>query len=253
MSRRRVVVVVVLSAVAGALLLTTRGAADRPKRSVENGVVRVESSSCGRTMLGSGFVVDRRHVVTAAHVVDEASAIALTRDGRVVARGTIVGADAARDVALIRLDRSIRASALTLSRRAPKPGDAVVAAGYPHGGPLTMARGSLRGTATTVPSSGVLSRPLIQTDAFVSHGESGGPLVSGADGEVLGMLDMSSTREGGPGFAVGTRDLAPLVARWRSDPEAVPQRPCRASSGGYPTLPQPSPLSGAASPPPAHM
>ena len=252
MSRRRVVVVVVLSAAAGALLLTTRGAADRPKRSVESGVVRVESSGCGRTMLGSGFLVDRRHVVTAAHVVDDTSAIAFTQGGRVVARGTIVGADAERDVALIQLDRSIRGHALTLSRRPSKPGDDVVAAGYPRGGPLTMARGSVRGIATTVPSSGVVRRPLIQTDAFVSHGESGGPLVSGVDGEVLGMLDLSSTREGGPSFAVGTADLAPLISRWRTDPEAVPQRPCRASNG-YPTLPQPSPLSGAALPPPAHM
>jgi S1-C subfamily serine protease len=252
MSRRRVVVVVVLSAVAGALLLTTRGAADRTARSVESGVLRVESSGCGRTMLGSGFLVDRRHVVTAAHVVDDATAIALTRDGRVLARGTIVGADPERDVALIRLDRSIRGHALTFSRRAAKPGEDVVAAGYPRGAPLTMARGSVRGIATTVPSSGVVRRPLIQTDAVVSHGESGGPLVSAADGEVLGMLDLSSTREGGPSFAVGAGDVAPLIARWRSDPEAVPQRPCHASSG-YPTLPQPSPQSGAASPPPAHM
>jgi S1-C subfamily serine protease len=252
MSRRRVVVVVGSIAVAGALLVTTRGAADRANRSIESGVLRVESSSCGRAMLGSGFLVDRRHLVTAAHVVDGADAIALTRAGRVVARGTIVGADAARDIALIRLDRAARGNALTLSDRAPKVGDDVFAVGYPRGEPLTVAHGSVNGVATTVPSSGVIRRPLIQTDAFVSHGESGGPLVSGSDGAVVGMVDLSSTRAGGPSFAVSAREAAPLVARWRSDPEAVPQRPCRAPSG-YPTLPQPSPQSGAASPPPAHM
>ena len=251
MSRRRAVLLVVVAAVAGALLLTTRGAADRTNQSIDSGVLRVESRGCGHTMLGTGFLVGRRYLVTAAHVVDGADAIALTRGGRLVARGTILGADAARDVALIRLDRAQRGHALALSTRAPKTGDDAYAVGYPLGEPLTVAHGSVRGTASTVPSAGVARRPLIQTDAPVSHGESGGPLVS-ADGAVLGMVDLSSTQGGGPSFAVGARDLAPLIARWRTDPEAVPQRPCGGASR-YPTLPQPSPRSDAALPPPAHM
>jgi serine protease Do len=251
MSRRRAAVVVVLSAFAGALLLTTSGAADRTKRSLDSGVLRVESGGCGRTMLGTGFLVDRRHLVTAAHVVAGADAIALTRDGRVVARGTILGADSATDIALIRLDNPVRGHALTLSSHMPRSGDDVFAVGYPRGEPLTVAHGAVSGAATTVPSAGVVRRPLIQTDAPVRPGESGGPLVS-ADGVVLGMVDLSSTKGGGPSFAVSARDAAPLIARWRSDPEAVPQRPCPAPSG-YPKLPLPSPLSGATSPPPAHM
>jgi S1-C subfamily serine protease len=252
MSRRRVVLVVGLIAVAGALLVTTRGAADRAHYSIDSGVLRVESGSCGgRAMLGSGFLVDRRHLVTAAHVVEGADAIALTRDGRVVAHGTILGADGALDIALIRLDKPVSGHALSLSNRAPKAGDDVFAVGYPRGEPLTVARGSVRGIATTVPSAGVEPRPLIQTDAPVTQGESGGPLVS-ADGALLGMVDLSSTKGGGPSFAVSARDATPLIARWRSDPEAVAHRPCHAPSG-YPTLPLPSPLSGATSPPPAHM
>jgi serine protease Do len=251
MSRRRAVLVVGSFAVAAALLITTRGAADRTHHSIDSGVLRVESRSCGRTMLGSGFLVDRRHLITAAHVVDRADAIALTRGGSVVARGTILGADAARDIALIKLDRAVGGHALALSKRAPKAGDDVFAVGYALGEPLTVAHGSVRGIATTVPSGRVIRRPLIQTDAPVNHGESGGPLVS-PDGAVLGMVDLSSTQGGGPSFAVSARDAAPLIARWRRDPEAVPQRPCRAATG-YPTLPQLFPRSGAASPPPAHM
>jgi serine protease Do len=253
MSRRRAALVVLLSAVAGALLLTTSGTADRTNRSLDSGVLRVESRSCGRTMMGTGFLVDRRHVVTAAHVVDGGTAISLSRDGGAVVHGAIVGADSARDIALIRLDKPFRGHVLTLSKRAPKAGDDVFAVGYPRGGPMTVARGSVRGIATTVPSSGLARRSLIETDAVVSHGESGGPLVSGPDGAVVGMLDLSSTAAGGPSFAVSARDAAPLIALWRSDPEAVPQRPCRAPTGGYPTLPLPSLRPGAASPPPAHM
>jgi serine protease Do len=237
--------------VAGALLLTTRGAADRPARSPATGVLRVESRSCGRTMFGSGFLVDRRHLLTAAHVVDDAAAIGLRRGGRTVAHGTIVGADAAHDLALLRLDRAVDGHEFALSGRSPRPGDPVTAVGYPRGAPLVQAQGSVLGTATTLPSHGTGRRALVETDAVVSPGQSGGPLLAGR--KVVGIIDLGAAQgTGQPSFAVSARDAAPLVARWRRDPEAVPQRPCRVASD-YPTLPQPSPRSGAASPPPAHM
>ena len=249
MSRRRVVVVAGSLVVAGALLLTTRGAADRPKLALASGVLRVENRNCGHTMLGSGFLVDRSHLVTAAHVVDDAGSIALRRDGQVVARGELVGADSATDIALIRLDSPLAGHAFDLSKNAPRPGEPVTAAGYPRDAPLVQAHGSVLGTATTMPAPGVPRRALIQTDAVVSQGESGGPLLAGRT--VVGMIDLSSAHgTGQPSFAVSARNAAPLVARWRRDPEAVPQRPCRVASS---TLPQPSPRSGAASPPPAHM
>jgi serine protease Do len=251
MSRRKVVGAVGMLVVAGALLLTTRGSADRPRRDLASGVLRVENRNCGHTMLGSGFLVDGRHLVTAAHVVDSAGSIALRRDGRVVARGELVGTDSAADLALIRLDRPVDGHAFALSKRAPERGERVTAVGYPRDAPLVQAHGSVLGTATTVPAPGVAHRSLVQTDAVVSPGESGGPLLAGRT--VAGMIDLSSAQgTGQPSFAVSARDAAPLVARWRSDPEAVPQRPCSVASG-YPTLPQPSPRSVAASPPPAHM
>jgi serine protease Do len=250
MSRGRVVAVAGSMVVAGALLLTTRGAADRPSASLASGVLRVESRSCGRTMLGSGFLVDRRHLVTAAHVVDSAGDIALRRSGRVVAHGTLVGADSARDLALIRLDRAVEGHAFALSTHVPRRGQPVIAVGYPRDAPLVQAPGSIVGTATTLPSAGFARRALIQTDAVVSPGQSGGPMLGGRT--VVGMIDLSSAQgTGRPSFAVSAHDLAPLVARWRRDPEAVPQRPCHVAS--YPTLPGPSPRSAAASPPPAHM
>jgi serine protease Do len=251
MSRRRAVGVVGVLVVAGALLLTTRGSADRPKRPLASGVLRVESHSCGRTMLGSGFLVDRRHLVTAAHVVDDAGAIALRRDGRVVSQGEVVGADPAADVALLLLDPPVDGHPFSLSKRAPRGGEAVTAVGYPRDAPLVQAGGTVLGTATTVPAPGVARRSLIQSDAVVSPGESGGPMLAGRT--VVGMIDLSSAHgTGRPSFAVSARDAAPLVSQWRRDPEAVPQRPCRVATAD-PTLPQPSQRSGAASPPPARM
>jgi serine protease Do len=239
MSRRRAVGAVGMLVVAGALLLTTRGAADRPSRSLATGVLRVESRTCGQTMLGSGFLVDRRHLVTAAHVVESADAVLLRRAGRVVAHGSVVGADSTRDLALIRLDPPVGGHAFALSRRAPRRGEPVTAVGYPRGTPLVQSSGTVLGTATTLPSRGIARRALVQTDAVVSPGQSGGPLLGGRT--VIGMIDLSSARgTGRPSFAVSARDAAPLVSRWRRDPEAVPQRPCPVATG-YSTLPPPSP------------
>src|SRR3954469_5262904 len=225
MSRRRVVGVTGSLVVAGALLLTTRGAADRPARPLESGVLRVENRACEQAMLGSGFLVDRRHVVTAAHVVDAAGSIVLRRGGRLVARGTLVGSDPARDVAMIRLDRPVDGHVFALSTRTARRGDRVNAVGYPRDAPLVQAPGSVLGTATTLPGHGVARRALIESDAVVSPGESGGPLLAGR--KVAGMIDLSSARgTGHPSFAVSARDLGPSIERWRSDPEAVPQGPC---------------------------
>jgi S1-C subfamily serine protease len=62
----------------------------------------------------------------------------------------------------------------------------------------------------------------------VQHGNSGGPLLAVSDGTVLGMVNLSSASGGGLSFAVSALAVGPLLERWRSDPEAVPQKPCRA-------------------------
>jgi S1-C subfamily serine protease len=86
----------------------------------------------------------------------------------------------------------------------------------------------MRGFAKLVASGGRAGQPLIQTDAAVQPGDSGGPLVSARDGSVLGFVDLSAAAPGGPSFAVEARAARPLLARWRRDPEAVPQRRCGA-------------------------
>jgi serine protease Do len=218
----------------GALLITSRGAAHRVAPSFRDvvartgsGLVRIETMSCGRELLGSGFLIDSRHVATAAHVVDGATRIDLKQGGHRIGEGTIVGADAARDVALVKTDAPIHGYVFSLSNRQARMGDDVAALGFPLGRKLAVARGFVRGTAHTVPAG----LRLVQTDAALQHGDSGGPLLSVTDGAVLGIVNLSSASSGGPSFAVGARDFAPLLSRWRRDPEAVPQRPCRARGG----------------------
>ena len=204
----------------GVLMLSAPGSGQRvqPPRS---GLVSIETRSCGAKLVGTGFLVDRRHIVTAEHVVAGATRIVLKRGGREIGRASLAGADRGLDVALIRSDRTVDGHVFSLSSRSPRTGERVSALGF-----RSSPAGRVRGFARLLARGGEVGQPLIQTDAPVRAGDSGGPLVSAHDGAVLGFVDLSSTARGGPSFAVEARTAGPLVARWLKDPEAVPQRRC---------------------------
>jgi S1-C subfamily serine protease len=208
--------------VAGVLLLSAPGAGQRVPPS-GSGLVRIETASCGARLVGTGFLVDSRHVATAEHVVTGATRIVLRRsDGAVLGAGTIAGADRGLDVALIRSDRAISGHVFSLSGRSPRAGERLSALRFG-----SSAAGRMRGFARLIGASGGRAgQALIQTDASVEAGDSGGPLVSAHDGSVLGLVDLSASAPGGPSFAVEARAARPLLSRWRHDPEAVPQRRC---------------------------
>jgi S1-C subfamily serine protease len=206
---------------AGVLVLSSPGSGQRVP-APSTGLVRVETASCGARLLGTGFLIDGRHVATAEHVVTGATRIVLRRaDGRVIGAGSIAGADPGLDVALIRSDRALSGHVFSLAGRSARAGEPLAALGVGRSG-----RGRMRGFARLVASGGRAGQPLIQTDAPVQPGDSGGPLVSARDGAVLGLVDLSASARGGPSFAVEARAARPLLARWRHDPEAVPQRRC---------------------------
>ena len=87
-----------------------------PVARVDSGVVRVEAVGCRNALLGTGFLLDRHHVATAAHVVGGARTINLKQGSGTVARGTVVGADPSRDVALVRTDAPIHDPAWTVGQ-----------------------------------------------------------------------------------------------------------------------------------------
>ncbi|MFN8082829.1 MAG: trypsin-like peptidase domain-containing protein [Dermatophilaceae bacterium] len=83
------------------------------------GVVRVQATTCDGSGSGSGYFISDRMVVTAAHVVDGATAVSLRGDHGVV-RGTIVGLDKAKDVALVRAEPDSQGRSTTASS-SPSP------------------------------------------------------------------------------------------------------------------------------------
>lgn len=137
---------------------------------------------------GSGLIIDEEgHVLTNAHVVDGATEIAVIVDGE-VRTASLVAADAGTDIAVLRLDDTSGLTPATLAEDDAAVGDDVVAIGNALGleGSPTVTRGIVSALDRSIETaSGTLSG-LIQTDAAISSGNSGGPLVD-AGGRVIGI------------------------------------------------------------------
>ena len=183
------------------------------------GVVRLDATSCGGSDIETGFLVAPNLVATAAHVVDGASVTGVTAgsDTRV---GTVVGADTSTDVALIRLDGPLPGHVFSLLQTPPPVGSPVAAIGYPEGLPITLTQGSISGLDRAITIDGVTRTGLIQTDASVNPGNSGGPLL-GSDGQVVGVVDAGATNANGISFAVSGVSAKPLFTSWQASPQTV--------------------------------
>jgi hypothetical protein len=183
-------------------------------------------------------LITPRHVVTVEHVVDGASKITLERSRNRLGSARLVGIDKDRDLALLRLEKPIKGYLFRFAKRPPRLGEEVAALGYPLGLPLSVTRGTVSGLNRTIAIDGVKRRALVQTDAAVNHGNSGGPLLSTSTGEVVGLVDLGSTDVNGIAFAVSSAVAAPLVSAWRAAPQPHALVKCQNPSAD-PSLPAP--------------
>ena len=172
------------------------------------------SRSVTPTASGSGVIIDPKgYIVTNNHVIDgEQSLQVIFADGS-KANATVVGADSVLDVAVIKVNGKVPAVAQFGNSNALEPGQVAIAIGSPLG--------DYRGTVTVGVVSGMnrtvdQMQGLIQTDAAINNGNSGGPLVDSL-GQVIGIntLVVRSTNQGnvaeGLGFAIPSnlvRDVA---------------------------------------------
>ncbi len=176
------------------------------------------------TASGSGVIIDNRgYVVTNQHVIDgEQSLQVIFADGT-KADADVVGADQASDIAVIKVKAGVPAVAQFGDSNALEPGQLAIAIGSPLG--------DFRGTVTVGIISGLNrsvgnQQGLIQTDAAINNGNSGGPLLNSI-GQVIGIntLVVRSTSEGnvaeGLGFAIPSnvvRDITgQLIAKGKVD------------------------------------
>ncbi|HYC26502.1 MAG TPA: trypsin-like peptidase domain-containing protein [Nitrososphaerales archaeon] len=153
---------------------------------------------------GSGIILDRQGlIITNNHVIDGANQVHVgLRDGRTFT-GEVVGSDAATDVAVIRVNATDLPQAELGDSESLKVGQFVLAIGNAlalPGGP-TVSLGVLSAKGRPLPGTDFIFEGLLQTDAAVNPGNSGGPL-SSLDGKVIGVTTMMIPYAQGMGFAI---------------------------------------------------
>jgi S1-C subfamily serine protease len=200
------------------------------------GVVTVLSVFNGRQGrgLGTGFVVSPNgEIVTNAHVVSNGEGDAIEKADEVYVQfedhnqvpAKVVGLDPNSDVALLRVDPSgLKLRVLPLGRSSDlQVGAPVAAIGSPFGEPQSLSVGVISATNRSITSlTGFDIAGVIQTDAAINHGNSGGPLVN-ARGEVVGInSQIRSTGGGGEGvgFAVPSDTVRRSLGQLRHDGKA---------------------------------
>jgi putative serine protease PepD len=197
---------------------------------VEPAVVTIQVNLGGRgpfsaTGAGTGVILTATgDVLTNAHVVDGASQIEVTLSGESQARtARVVGTDTSADVALIHIDGASGLPVAQLgSSGAVQVGDDVVAIGNALAlkGGLTVTKGIISALDRSLDGNNATMTGLMQTDASISSGNSGGPLVNAA-GQVIGIntaVATSSRNQAAEniGFAIPIDKALPVVERLRN-------------------------------------
>jgi serine protease Do len=173
-----------------------------------------------QTVSGSGvFISDQGYVITNNHVVEGTNSVKIVLSNGREEAATVVGADQYNDVAVLKADGTVPAVATLGNSDVLRPGETVIAIGSPLGDfKNTVTVGVVSATGRSIDTGrGYQIEGLIQTDAAINQGNSGGPLVDLA-GEVIGIntLIVRNTGSGavaeGLGFAIPI-DTAQTVAQ----------------------------------------
>jgi S1-C subfamily serine protease len=160
--------------------------------------VRIRSLGCDQLGLGSGFALPGGVVVTNRHVVEQPREVTVnTWDGRSL-DADVSGIAIDSDLAVLQLEGAGQLPVAELRDEPVEVGEAVIAVGYPGGGPATVSTGEV----VALVEGELLDEPadVIRVDADIRQGNSGGPLLD-EDGAVVGVvfaLDVGS----GDGLAV---------------------------------------------------
>jgi putative serine protease PepD len=199
-------------------------------------VVQVETS----VGLGSGFVAaEGGWVLTASHVVGGADDATLRLSDGSTVTAAVVARDATIDTAVLRADRSDLPAAAIGDSDAVRVGQTAIAIGSPLGFSQSVTTGIVSALDRTLDSPIGTLTGLIQTDASINSGNSGGPLAD-KDGRVVGINTAIASLSGGSdgiGFAIPINDAMAMLDRvMAGDWTAEDDLPAEVGGGGLDDL-----------------
>ena len=176
------------------------------------GLSEAEGEGSGIVYSADGYIITNYHVIEQAVNNNSAKIYVLMSDGKEY-DATVVGSDKTTDLAVIKVDATELTAAEFGNSDSIKVGELAVAIGNPLGQEFagTVTGGYISGLNRTVTVDNVVYN-LIQTDAAINSGNSGGPLVD-ASGRVIGIntVKVSATGVEGIGFAIPINEVLPIV------------------------------------------
>ncbi|MEM9749218.1 MAG: trypsin-like peptidase domain-containing protein [Actinomycetota bacterium] len=182
-------------------------------------VVTISADIGGGVGVGSGVIITTDgEILTNAHVIEGADEVRVRLSGESEPRrATVLAADRGNDLALLRIDGDGFAAATFVDPDSVRIGDEVVAIGAALGldGEPSVTLGIVSALDRSIGQGDVFLDGLIQTDAAISSGNSGGPLVN-AGGQVVGIntavaRDTAVFTATNVGFAISAGEAIPII------------------------------------------
>lgn len=180
---------------------------------------------------GTGVIVSSAgEILTNAHVVDGATEVRVRLAGETEPReARLLASDPGNDLALLRMSGDDFDAAVFADPGSVRIGDEVVAIGFALGldGDPSVTLGIVSALDRTIGTEGAFLDGLIQTDAAISSGNSGGPLVN-ARGEVVGIntavaRDTATSAATNVGFAISAREALPVIDTFAAQSDGTPR------------------------------
>jgi len=166
--------------------------------------------------VGSGFILSEDgYIVTNAHVIQDADKITVTMNDGTTREAKLVGTDPIKDIAVLSIKGDNLPRAVLGDSEAVRIGEPAIAIGSPFGLEATVTAGIISTTARDpselqLPVDARRVQKLIQTDAALNRGSSGGPLLN-ARGEVIGVNQAIIPYAQRIGFAIPINEVKSTI------------------------------------------